>query len=48
MSRGRPTWEVVTMSAAMTAVTLVVAVCLAIFTIAALLFGLATLKAHWP
>jgi len=48
MGRARPTWEVAIISAAMTAVVLVIAVCLAIFTIATLLFGLAQLHAHWP
>ena len=44
----RTPWEVQILSGCIAAATAVITVCLCIFTVAALLFGLAELKAHWP
>jgi len=46
--RVRTPWEAQAISAAITAVVIVVAVCLCILSVAALLFAIAQLKAHWP
>jgi len=48
VTRQRQPWEAVAIGACITVVGIVVAVCLSVFTIASLLYGLAYLKEHWP
>ena len=46
--RIRTDWEVIAISACITAVAIVVAVCIIVLAVYGAMFGAATMRAHWP